>query len=62
MPYAKTDQIGTDPIEDGIEITEEQYQEAIDAMLSGLRIVVEDGAMRFEDSKADPSSSPLAGV
>ena len=40
MPYASDGQISQDPIEGGIEITEQQYAEAIEGMCEGKFLVV----------------------
>lgn len=43
MPYAHNGQISQDPIEGGIEITQEQYRQAIAGMLEGLEVTIEGG-------------------
>lgn len=43
MPYAANNQLSTDPIEGGIEITDEQYTEAIDGLVEGKVISIDDG-------------------
>lgn len=45
MPFAADGQISQAPIDGGIEITEEQYREALDGMLSGLIVAVIDGEL-----------------
>ena len=47
MPYAADNYAGTDPVPGSIYITFEQYQEAIEAMTSGLEIRIIDGVMTF---------------
>jgi hypothetical protein len=49
MPYAAEGQISTDPIDGGIEITDEQYAEAINAVISGKVIKIENGQMVIAD-------------
>ena len=50
MPYAAEDKISQEIIEDGIEITEQEYQEALQAMLEGKKITIRDGMLRFLSS------------
>lgn len=52
MPYAHNGQISQDPIEGGIEITEAQYQEALQGMLKGLDVTIDGGF------KVAPKSEP----
>lgn len=47
MPYAAEDKISEAMIEGGIEITEQEYQEALQAMLEGKKIAIRDGMLRF---------------
>ena len=47
MPYAAEDKISEVMIEGGIEITEQEYQEALQAMLEGKKIAIRDGMLRF---------------
>jgi hypothetical protein len=51
MPYAAEDKISEVMIEGGIEITEQEYQEALQAMLEGKKIAIRDGMLRFLSSK-----------
>lgn len=51
MPYAAEDKISEAMIEDGIEITEQEYQEALQAMLEGKKITIRDGMLRFLSSE-----------
>jgi hypothetical protein len=44
MPYAATNQISTAPIEGGIEITEEQYAEAVASIEAGNFLFVSGAA------------------
>ena len=41
--YAANEHVSTDPIDGGIEITEAQYQEALNGMTNGLILVIIDG-------------------
>lgn len=43
MPYASKGQISTAPIQGGIEITQEQYQQGLQGMLSGQIVSIEGG-------------------
>lgn len=43
MPYASENIVSTDPIEGGIEITEEQYSQALEAMCSGMVVTIVEG-------------------
>ena len=45
MPYAANDKLSTSPIEGGIEITAEQYSQAISAVLEGKRVSIEGGTL-----------------
>jgi len=51
MPYAAEDKISEVMIEGGIEITEQEYQEALQAMLEGKKITIRDGMLRFLSSE-----------
>jgi len=57
MPYAAEGLISTDPIEGGIEITDEQYAEAINALISGQLVKVENGQMVIVDPAAGGDTS-----
>ena len=43
MPYAINGQVSTDPIEGAVEISDEQYREAVDGMCSGLIVSIDGG-------------------
>ncbi|WP_434728577.1 tail fiber assembly protein [Pseudomonas soli] len=43
MPYAQYNTVSTDPLPGGIEISDEQYQEAIEGMVLGKVVSVEGG-------------------
>jgi hypothetical protein len=45
MPYAAKDTISTSPIDGGIEISDAQYQEALQAIAEGKRIRVQEGQL-----------------
>ena len=51
MPYAAEDKISQEIIEDGIEITEQEYQNALEAMLEGKKIAIRNGMLRFLSSE-----------
>lgn len=46
MPYAADDRISTDPFEGSVEISEEEYQLALEEMTKGNSLQMRDG-MRF---------------
>lgn len=52
MPYAAHDKISQDPIAGGIEISEAEYNSALEGMLSGKRITVADGALLIHEMQA----------
>ncbi|QIW86447.1 hypothetical protein AMA1_19 [Achromobacter phage AMA1] len=57
MPYANHGIVSQDAIEDGIEITDEQYAEAVEAMVEGRIVVVDqDGGLvlKWPDPEPDP--------
>lgn len=43
MPYAKENEISTDPLDGGIEITEEQYLAGIEGIINGQMISIANG-------------------
>ena len=45
MPYAITGRLSKNPIEGGIEISQEQYKDALQAMMQGKRVAVRDGEL-----------------
>jgi len=47
MPYAKDDKISTQPISGGIEITESEYQQALEAKLNGQEVKVQSGTLKI---------------
>lgn len=59
MPYAANGQISQSPIEGGIEITQQQYEQALAGMLEG-KIVSVDGGFAIIDppQEAAPEPSP----
>jgi hypothetical protein len=58
MPYAANGIISRSPIEGGIEITEDQYQQALEGMLEG-KVVSIDGGLRVESPpKPEPEPAP----
>lgn len=58
MPYATNGQISTAPIEGGIEITQQQYQDALAAMLEGKEVAIEDGQMVLRDPPPQEETHP----
>lgn len=57
MPFAAPGTVSTDPIEDGIAITEEQYLAAIDGMMEGKMVTIVDGAL-VVDFPPEPEPEP----
>lgn len=60
MPYAAEGSVSTDPIDGGIEITDEQYAEAINAVISGKLIKVENGQMVIADPLPGDETDPIS--
>lgn len=59
MPYAHNGQISTSPIPDGIEITDDQYQQALAGMLAGKVVDIGSGFALVDPPKpADPPPQP----
>lgn len=61
MPYAANGQIGRDPLPGGVEISEEQYQQAMAGMLEGLHVQVVGGDFfvgALPDSAAPKEPTP----
>ena len=58
MPYAATGIVQQDPIEGGIEITDEQYFEAIEGMCAGLMVSIEGGFKVIEVPPPAPVIPP----
>ena len=54
MPYAAEGAISQDPIPGCVEITEAQYAEALDGMLAGLVVTVDDGFKVAEAQVLEP--------
>lgn len=54
MPWAINGTVSHDHIEAGIEITEDQYLAAIQAILAGKLIRIDSGALTFEDQPIPP--------
>jgi len=58
MPWAINGLISTSPIENGIEITEEEYQAALDGIVNGKIISVESGIFSIIDPpEPEPEST-----
>ena len=47
MPYATENQISTQPLEGGVEITEQQYKNALQAQLDGYSVAVRGDGLRL---------------
>ena len=59
MPYAADNRISRDPIEGGIEITEQQYFEALAGLLEGLVVSIEDGFNVGPEPVPEPEPVPV---
>lgn len=53
MPYAHEGRISHDPIEGGVEITEQQYSEALVAILEGEEVTI-DGGFAIREKQPSP--------
>lgn len=65
MPYAANGQIGRDPLPGGVEISEEQYRQAIDGMLDGQHVQIVDGAFwvgALPGIESESTEQPPAGL
>lgn len=63
MKYAADNMISFDPIENGIEITDSQYREALVEMQKGNRVRVEnDGTLTFVKPENEPRMSETEKV
>jgi len=51
MPYIKEDKISTEPFSGGIEITESEYQQALEAKLNGQEVKVQSGVLKILSSE-----------
>ena len=67
MPYATENQISTQPLEGGIEITEQQYKDALQATLDGHTVAIRNDGLRLLSpetktvySTADKSEKKIA--
>lgn len=59
MPFAHENLISRDPIEGGIEITEQQYLDALVGMQSGLIVSIEGGfVVAAPQAETDPAAIP----
>lgn len=61
MPYAIDGRISQDAIEGGVEITDEQYQDAIQTMIDGGKVTIVDGALILT-AAGDPSEGNTDAV
>lgn len=59
MPYAANNQISQSPIEGGIQITEQQYQAALNAMQEGKTVLVDSGLMTFGPAPEPDPEPPV---
>jgi len=57
MPWAANGRISTSPIDGGIEISDVEYQTALNALLGGKLVSVEDGSLSLTDPPA-PDAEP----
>ena len=60
MPYAGNGLISQDPIDGGVEITQTQYVQALDAMLAGKIIAIEGDSIVIEDGPGQETPTPNA--
>lgn len=58
MPYAADNQISQSPIPGGIEITQEQYAEALAGMLEGKVVSIDDGFSVAFPPEPEPEPEP----
>lgn len=58
MPYAHNGTISQDPIDGGIEITQEQYQEALRGMSQGLVVTIDGGFNVGPPPAPEPEPTP----
>lgn len=58
MPYAAENQVSTDPLDGGIEITHDQYQQAIVGMLEGKVVTIAGGFAVVDPPKPEDELAP----
>lgn len=58
MPYVITGTISRAPIEGGIQISDELYEAALQAMMDGLIVTVKGGQMTFEEPEKPQAPEP----
>jgi hypothetical protein len=58
MPYAANGQISTEPFSDAIEITQEQYAEAVNGMCAGLEVTIDNGFKVAPPLVPEPEPAP----
>jgi len=58
MPYAANGQISTEPFSDAIEITQEQYAEAVNGMCAGLEVTIDNGFKVAPPLVPEPEPEP----
>ena len=61
MPYAANGQISTEPFSDAIEITQEQYAEAVNGMCAGLEVTIDNGFKVAPPLVPEPEPEPTLG-
>ena len=54
MPYAANDKISTAPLDGGVEITTEQYQDALAGLQQGMRVSIDGGFRMLPPEQPDP--------
>lgn len=59
MPYAHNGRISTDPIEGGIEITQDQYIAAIDGMMEGKMVSIDGGFSLVTPEPEEEATEPV---
>ncbi|GGG48187.1 hypothetical protein [Chelatococcus composti] len=58
MPWAADNRVSTSPIEGGIEITEAEYQAALEGIMEGKIVSIEGGVFALVDPPAPPQPEP----
>lgn len=58
MPYAANGKVSTSDFLDAVEITEEQYQEALSGMATGRIVVVDEGFGVVDPPEPEPAPEP----
>lgn len=58
MPYAANGQISTDVFDGAVEITQEQYREALEGMIAGRLVTVDGGFAVIDPPEPEPEPEP----